>query len=192
MIRKISLTNLQRKWLLLLPMLLVVALAVSACAAGVSEERVAGIENQIGKVSEPTTERHFYLTVAEIKGYTSGIEAPSVNPKDLSDGYGFYPAGTVDPARPDRWGVASYFFMPASMIAFQGDKVSLTTIVLNGDEHTIWIEGPDGSEASGEELWNRGREYKTSFTASKAGTYILHCDNHEPTMTAYIQVLPRT
>ncbi len=190
--RKNIFGNLRRKGLLLIALSLVIAVTASACATGVSEERVAGIENQIGKVSEPTTERHFYITVAEIKGYTSGIEAPSVNPKDLSDGYGFYPAGTVDPERPDRWGVGAYFFMPASMIAFQGDKVSLTTIVLNGDEHTIWIEGPDGNEASGEELWNRGREYKTSFIASKAGTYILHCDNHEPTMTAYIQVLPRT
>ncbi len=197
--RKGRFATLRRRWLILLPLLLVVALAASACAAGVSEERVADLEAKVqsltasaGKVAEPTRTRHFYVTAAEIKGYTSGIDPPTVNPKDLSDGYGFYPAGTVDPARPQRWGVAAYFWMPGSMIAYQGDKVSLTIIILNGDNHETWIEDPSGNPAVQETDMNRGREYKLSFTATKAGTYKLICNEHGESMTAYIQVLPRS
>ncbi len=183
--------TLRRRGLLLLPLLLVIALTASACATGVSEERVAALESQIGKVSEPTKERHFYITAAEIKGYTSGIGPPLVNPKDLSDGYGFYPAGTVDPERPKRWGVGAYFWMPASMIAYQGDTVSLTLFIVNGNDHETWIEDPSGNPAVQETDMHRGREYKMSFTASRAGTYKLICNEHGESMTGYIQVLPR-
>ena len=192
MIRKISLTNLQRKWLLLLPLLLVIALTASACATGVSEDRVAALESQIGKVSEPTKERHFYVTGVEWKGTTSAdsLDPPTVDPSTLSDGYGFNPTG-FDSGNPRNWRVATYVWTPASMIAYEGDKISLTIFIVNGNKHTTWIEAPDGSEAVSEIEMNRGREYKLSFTAGKPGTYILHCDEHDPTMTGYIQVLPR-
>ncbi len=189
MIKKINLTNLRRKWVLLLPLLLLIVLTASACAAGVSEERVAALESKIGKVSDSVKVRNYYVTGVEWKGYTSGILPPTVNPKDLSDGYGFYPLG-VD-GNPERWGVGAYVWTPASMIAYEGDKINLTIFILNGDKHTTWIEDPDGGEATQDAEMNRGREYKVSFTAGKPGTYVLHCDEHDPTMTAYIQVLPR-
>ena len=78
------------------------------------------------------------------------------------------------------------------MIAYEGDKINLTIFIVNGNKHTTWIEGPDGGEASGDVEMNRGREYKVSFTAGAPGTYVLHCDEHDPSMTAYIQVLPRS
>lgn len=198
MIQKISLPNLRRKWLLLLPLLLVVALSIGACAGGVSEERVAALESDVqslnasaGTVTEPTTTRHFYVTGVEWKGYTSTekLAPPSVNPKDLSNGYGFYPPG-VD-GDPTRWGVATYVWTPASMIAYEGDTITLTIFILNGNEHTTWVRGPDGSEVVSDIEMNRGREYEISFIAGEPGTYILVCDEHDPTMTAYIQVLPR-
>jgi plastocyanin len=172
----------------------------------VSEERVAGVEQdlsalksqlqgldtKVGTVSEPVKERHFYVTGVEWKGTTSAdsLDPPSVDPSTLSDGYGFNPTG-FDSGNPRNWRVATYVWTPASMIAYEGDKISLTIFIVNGNKHTTWVEGPDGSEAVSEIEMNRGREYKFSFTADKPGTYILHCDEHDPTMTGYIQVLPR-
>jgi plastocyanin len=72
----------------------------------------------------------------------------------------------------------------------EGDTVDLTMFVLNGNVHDVWVEAPNGAEAVTEFTMNRGREYNKSFTASQAGTYRLICNTHEPTMTAYITVLP--
>jgi plastocyanin len=68
--------------------------------------------------------------------------------------------------------------------------VTLRTFVINGDKHTVWLEAPDGSTAAGEVVMNRGREYNFQFTADLAGYYTLHCDEHDPTMSATILVLP--
>lgn len=136
--------------------------------------------------------KHFYVTGVEWKGTTSSdkLAPPSLDPATLSDGYGFNPEG-FDSGNPLNWRVASYVWTPGSMIAYEGDRVDLTFFILNGNEHTTWIEGPDGAEVAQEIEMNRGREYEMSFTATKAGTYRLICNNHEPSMTAYIQVLPR-
>jgi len=61
--------------------------------------------------------------------------------------------------------------------------------VINGDEHTVWLESPDGSLGK-EIVMNRGREYTIEFTADQAGYYTLHCDEHKPTMSVQILALP--
>lgn len=206
MIQKISLGKLRRKWLLFITLSLVMGVTLSACAGGVSEQRVVdiesqigGIENQIGaiedevgKVAESTTTRHFYVTGAEWKGTTSAdsLDPPSVDPRSLSSGYGFNDVG-FDEANPQNWRVATYVWTPASMIAFEGDRIDLTIFILNGNLHTTWVQGSDGSTLVNDIDMNRGREYKISFTAGEPGTYRLVCDNHAPSMTGYIQVLPR-
>ncbi len=182
----------RRQGLLLLPLLLVIALTVSACATGVSEDRVAALEGKIGKVADPVKERHFYVTGVEWKGTTSAdsLDPPSLDPSTLSDGYGFNPTG-FDSGNPRNWRVSTYVWTPASMIAYQGDKVSLTLFIVNGNDHETWIESPSGNPAVQETDMHRGREYKISFTASEVGTYKLICNEHGESMTGYIQVLPR-
>jgi plastocyanin len=80
---------------------------------------------------------------------------------------------------------------PGNMTAFQGDKVNLHFFIVNGNEHEVWVEGPDGSTVVDETEMNRGREYTFTFDASQAGVYRLVCNNHEPTMTAELVVLPQ-
>lgn len=196
----------RRKRLLLLPLCLAVVFAFSACAGGVTEEQVASIEGNVaalqsqvqtlaanaGKIADSVTTRHYFVTGVEWKGTTSAdsLDPPSLDPKNLSDGYGFNPVG-FDSGNPRNWRVASYVWSPASMIAYQGDTVSLTIFILNGNVHETWVADPDGDPVVQDIEMNRGREYKISFTASKVGTYELICNEHEPTMTGYIQVLPR-
>jgi plastocyanin len=155
------------------------------------QSQLASVEAGAGKIAAPAATKHFYVTAFEVKGATDGIVPPSVNPKDLSDGYGFKPPGEYDSSNPNKWQVASYMWTPGAMTVLQGDTVELTVFVLNGDKHEVWVEAADGSEVVLEFEMNRGREYEFSFTASQAGVYRLICNTHEPTMTAYIQVLPR-
>ncbi|MEK7281206.1 MAG: hypothetical protein AAB037_02490, partial [Chloroflexota bacterium] len=81
---------------------------------------------------------------------------------------------------------------PGAMTVFQGDEVTLRIFITNGDKHTTWIAGPEDEEIVAEQKQERGREYLMSFTPSKAGFYKLICNQHDPTMTAVITVLPRS
>ncbi len=133
----------------------------------------------------------FDVNIIEIKGATDGIDPPSVDPATLSTGYKFKPPGEYDAENADKWQVSSYMFSPAALVAAQGDKITLRTFVLNGDNHVTWLTGPDGSRIAGTDVtMNRGRQYDVTFTADQAGYYTWHCADHAPTMSAQILVLP--
>jgi len=164
-----------RKMLILLSSLILASLVLAGCAgSGV------GLEG---------SEVLFDVSIIEIKGATDGISPPDKHPEDLSAGYRFKPPGEYDESNPDKWQVSTYLFSPSAFTVVQGDKVTLRTFVINGDEHTVWIEKPDGSKTN-ETVMNRGREYSFNFTADQPGYYTLNCTEHEPTMSATILVLP--
>ena len=165
----------KKKFLVAMGMIVLVSLALFACGGGGT-----GLEG-----SEVVID----VSIIEIKGATDGIAPPDVDPVSLSAGYRFTGPGEYDESNPDKWQVSTYLFSPSALTVVQGDSVTLRTFVVNGDEHEVWLEAPDGTKL-GEELMNRGREYNFSFTADQAGYYTLHCENHEPTMSAQILVLP--
>ena len=165
-----------RKSFILCLVIAFVGSLVSACAAG-------------GTGLTPTSVT-FDVSIIEIKGSTDGIPAPDVDPTTLSDGYRFSPPGEFDADNPAKWQVSTYLFSPSALTVSQGDKVVLRIFVINGDKHTVWLEAPDGSGAVSEVLMNRGREYAVEFTADQVGYYTLHCDEHDPTMSIRILVLP--
>lgn len=134
-----------------------------------------------------------FLTALEVKGATTAdkLAPPSVNPKDISKGYEFKAPGVADKSAPQKWEVSSYMFNPAFVTVRQGDTVKLTAFVVNGDEHEVWVTGPDGREVVGKTKWNRGRQYEVSFVAEKLGPYQLTCSNHAPSMAATFLVVPR-
>ncbi|MBW8011519.1 MAG: hypothetical protein FVQ83_09820 [Chloroflexi bacterium] len=185
-----------KKILITSVLLLFVGAILSACGGDADlEARVSDLESSdvpastgLGLDASTVT---FDISIIEIKGATDGIEQPSVDPTTLSDGYRFKPAGEYDADNPDKWQVSTYLFSPSALTVAVGDSVTLRTFVINGDEHTIWLEAPDGSTVASTELtMNRGREYNISFTADQAGYYTLHCDEHEPTMSMIILSLP--
>ncbi len=166
-----------RNYAVLLILLLVTAVLV------VGPGSVAAKGLKPGKVT-------FYISEIEVKGATDGIPAPKTDPTTLSKGYRYKPPGKYDPKHPKKWQVSTYMFNPAAMTVYQGDTVTLRMFVVNGDKHINWVEAPDGSNASKEEISNRGREYIINFTAKQAGYYVLRCDEHEPTMRAVIFSVP--
>lgn len=146
----------------------------------------------LGQTDTPATHTIF-MTGMEVKGSTTAdkLQPPPVNPKDISKGYGFKGPGEADKADPKKWEVSSYIFSPSFVIARQGDTVRLTTFMVNGDEHEVWIAAPDGQRAVAATKWNRGREYTVQFVAEKTGNYQLVCSEHAPSMIATFLVLPR-
>ena len=143
--------------------------------------------------SGPSTHTIF-MTAMEIKGGTSAdkLAPPAINPADLSKAYGYRAPGEADKNDPKRWEVSSYLFSPAFLTVRQGDKVNLTIFVVNGDSHgDSFLADPDGRRIVSDITFNRGREYKISFVAEKAGAYQLICPEHAPTMTATILALAR-
>ncbi len=163
-----------KKTLIVLTVLIFTAMLATAC----------------GGSGPAPSEVTFDISIIEIKGATDGIEQPSVDPTTLSDGYRFKPAGEYDADNPAKWQVSTYLFSPSALSVVVGDSVTLRTFVINGDEHTTWLEAPDGSTVGAEVTMNRGREYNSTFTADQAGYYTLHCDEHEPTMSMQILALP--
>lgn len=154
--------------------------------------QVADVEGKAGHIAVAAGVKEFQITGVEWKGTTNtdDLAPPGVDPADLSDGYGFNPPG-FDSSNPKNWRVATYTFVPGSMIAYEGDRIDLNFFIINGNKHETWVEAPDGSEVVAEWEMNRGREYQKSFTASQPGIYQIICNTHEPTMTASILVVPR-
>jgi len=158
-----------------------------------AQAKLTSLEGKAGKIAAPAGEVMFVVTGAELKGSTTtaSLAVPPVDPKTLSDGYRYKKPGDADKADATKWEVSTYVWTPGAMTVLQGDKVTLRIFIINGDKHTTWVEGPDGSEVVAEQEQNRGREYVLEFTASQVGNYVLHCNEHDPTMHSNITVLPR-
>lgn len=154
----------------LVVLLVIGALALTAC----------------GTSGADPSDVRFDVELIEVKGATDGITAPDPNPETLSSGYGYTPPGEYDADNPNKWQVATYMFAPGAMSVVEGDDVTLRMFGVNGDEHQIFVQAPDGSTVVDSFTVNRGREVTVGFTADQAGHYKIICTTHAPTMTADI------
>ena len=152
---------------LLIALLIVASGALAACSSDSSSAEPSAVT--------------FDIEMIEVKGGTDGIPPPDVDPTTLSEGYRFTGPGDFDADNLDRWQVSTYMFAPGAMTVAKGDEVSLRVFGVNGDEHEVWVEAPDGTKVTSAHIMNRGREYNLSFTAELTGHYKLICGNHAPT-----------
>jgi plastocyanin len=132
----------------------------------------------------------FDVELIEVKGATDKLAAPETDPSSLSSGYGYTAPGEFNTENPSQWQVATYMYSPGAMSVIQGDAVTLRFFGVNGDEHTMFVQSPDGSTVVDAFTVNRGREETVNFTASQAGHYKIFCSTHTPTMTADILSIP--
>ena len=143
--------------------------------------------------AQDRTTHTVFVSLIEVKGGTTAdkLQPPPQNPKDLSKGYEFKGPGVADKSSPQRWEVSTYMFTPAFVTVRQGDTVALTAFVVNGDQHEVWVTGPDGATVVPKATWSRGREYHARFVADRPGAYQLLCSHHAPSMTATFFALPK-
>lgn len=159
------------RWKTIIVLVAFTALVVAACSSG--------------NAAEPS-DVTFDVELVEIKGSTDGIPPPEVDPTSLSKGYGYTAPGEYEAENPAKFQVATYMFSPGAMSVVPGDNVTLRMFGVNGDEHQIFVQAPDGSTVVDPFVVNRGREVTVSFEAEQAGHYKLICTSHAPTMTADI------
>jgi len=166
---------------------------LAGLAAGVALLGLALVASAGFAQTDAPATHTIFVSAIELKGGTTAdkLAPPALNPRDLSKGYEFKGPGQADKQNPQRWEVSSYMFAPSFVVVRQGDRVKLTAFVVNGDEHEVWITGPDGREVVPKTIWNRGRQYEVSFVADKLGPYQLTCSNHAPSMGTTFLVLPR-
>lgn len=69
--------------------------------------------------------------------------------------------------------------------------MQLTAFVVNGDQHEVWVNAPDGTTVVPKAMWQRGREYEVRCVADQPGPYKLVCSDHARSMTATFYALPK-
>ena len=98
------------------------------------------------EAQQAATTHTIFMNAVEFKGATTTgkLAPPSANPAELSKGYVLKAPGEADKNVPDQWEVASYTFTPGFMTVRQGDSVTLSMFVVNGDKHEVAVLAPDG------------------------------------------------
>jgi heme/copper-type cytochrome/quinol oxidase subunit 2 len=161
-------------------MLLAAGLLVLLIAAGV------GIWTAVGtgadgstSAAAAVTKKVIYMSAVEYKGGTSSEPFPT-DPAPAGGGYIIKP-----PDATGRWETSTYRWEPGVIAVNQGDEVELWIWGVNGALHPSYIE-----EYVPEFSVTRGDLTVLNFTADKAGTFRIHCSAHQPSMEAFLLVLP--
>lgn len=141
----------------------------------------AALMTTVSPTIQPT-ERVFYLAAVEPKGSAS-VSKEAFPAQNLPPGGGYI---LKEPDKDGNWVVETYIWQPAYLVVYQGDKVTLNFLGVNGASHTTEIEGYNKQF-----VVKRGELTTVSFTADKAGTFRISCKTHQPSMEGSILVLPR-
>jgi len=144
-----------------------------------------GLALALGGVDTPGAQapgRTIYMAAVEMKGGTQQDKEP-------------YPAAALPagggylknpPNASGRWEVSTYQWSPGTIVAREGESVTLEIVGVNGDEHPATIPGHVESFKV-----KRGEIARVTFTAGKPGIYPVICTKHLPSMQGTLVVLPK-
>jgi hypothetical protein len=123
--------------------------------------------------------RTIYMATVEPRGTANPDEVMPTDPLPAGGGY------IVRPTSDTLWEAVSYRWEPGTLVARQGEEITLEIFGINGRAHDITIEafGQKGSVA-------RGQLSRITFTPDKTGIFNVVCTIHQPSMTADLVVLP--
>lgn len=113
---------------------------------------------------------------------THPAEQPPLN-STIPTGGGFV---ITEPNKVGAWDFRTFTFVPSQMVVFQGDKVTLHFVGVQGVHHNITVDG------LGTFSLNRGQIHTVSFVANNPGVINFACHIHPPNMVGQILVLPKT
>jgi len=123
--------------------------------------------------------RTIYMAALEPRGTANPDEAMPTDPLPPGGGY------IVRPTADGLWEAVSYRWEPGTIIARQGEEITLEIFGINGRRHDVTVEA-FGQSATVE----RGRLARVTFTPDRTGMFTVVCTIHQPTMTADLVVLP--
>ena len=129
-----------------------------------------------------TPARVIYMAAVEMKGGTQHDKEP-YPAAPLPPGGGYLKA---PPNASGRWEVSTYQWSPATIVAREGEAVTLEIVGINGDVHPSAIPGLVDSFTV-----RRGEITRVTFTAGKPGLYPVVCTKHQPNMQGTLVVLPK-
>ena len=129
-----------------------------------------------------TPGRVIYMAAVEMKGGTQQDKEPYPQ-APLPAGAGYI---KTPPNAGGRWEVSTYQWSPATIVAQQGETVTLEIVGVNGDAHPTTIPGLVESFTV-----KRGEITRVTFVAGKPGLYPVVCTKHRPSMQATLVVLPK-
>jgi hypothetical protein len=132
--------------------------------------------------AQSPTDRVIYMAALEPKGDTT-VDREPFPTAPLPPG-GSY--ALIAPDESGRWGVETYRWAPGTVMTYQGDRVTLEIIGVNGSEHQLTI---DAYNVVG--TITRGTVTQLTFTADRPGIFKIVCQIHRPSMQADLVVLSR-
>jgi plastocyanin len=128
-----------------------------------------------------TAGRVIYMVAVEMKGGAQREKEPYPEaPLPLGAGYVRTPPNTAG-----RWEISAYQWSPGTIVARQGETVTLEIVGVNGDAHPSTIPGLVDAFTV-----KRGEVTRLTVTANKPGFYPIICTRHGPSMQGTLVILP--
>jgi heme/copper-type cytochrome/quinol oxidase subunit 2 len=128
-----------------------------------------------------TVGRVIYMAAVEMKGAAQKEKEPYPE-APLPSGAGYV---RPPPNAAGRWEVSAYQWSPGTIVARQGETVTLEIVGVNGDVHPSTIPGLVDTFTV-----KRGEVTRLTFMANKPGLYPIICTKHVPSMQGTLVILP--
>lgn len=132
--------------------------------------------------------RTFWIDTIHLDG-NANIHGDNKHPPEAFPANATYPKGggfvLTPPDSSGAWNFRSFTFSTSQIVVYQGDKVTLNFVGVQGTNHYVEVEGIASFTLT------RGQIHTVTFTADKVGTINYSCHLHMPNMHGEILVLPR-
>lgn len=161
--------------------------------AGMSSDKTSNITGQASAaiqtaaISSPTN-RTFWIDTIHLDG-SANINGDGKHPPEPFPANVTYPTGggfvLTPPDKNGAWNFRSFTFSTSQITVYQGDRVTLNFVGVQGPSHYIEVQGIASFPLT------RGQIHAVTFIADKAGTIRYSCHVHMPNMEGEILVLPR-
>jgi plastocyanin len=134
------------------------------------------------------TNRTFWIDTIHLDG-SANIYGDNKHPPEPFPANATYPSGggfvLTAPDKTGAWNFRSFTFSTSQIAVYQGDKVTLNFVGVQGTSHYIEVQGVTSFALT------RGQIHTVIFTADKVGTIDYFCHVHMPNMHGEILVMPR-
>lgn len=139
-------------------------------------------------VSPAPENRTFWIDTIHLDG-SANIHGDNKHPPEPFPANATYPKGggfvLTPPDSNSAWNFRSFTFSTSQIVVYQGDRVTLNFVGVQGTNHYIEVDG------MGSFPLTRGQIHTVTFIADKVGTINYYCHLHMPNMHGEVLVLPR-